>query len=54
VEFSWLKDIVLPKSSAEKISGGLVDVGVFKEGSCFKLVTQDDIQYTFCSDELEE
>lgn len=43
IEFNLLKEIVLPKKPGEKISGGLIDMGNFKEGSCFKLVTEDDI-----------
>lgn len=54
IDFKTLKELVKPFTPLDKEMGGLLDLGGFKEGHCFKLTTRDDIEYTFCCDNPED
>jgi len=44
----------LPKKKYEVEEGGVLDIGSYKEGYCFKLTSTTGIEWTFCCDTSEE
>jgi hypothetical protein len=40
--------------SSKGFSGGLEDLGNFKEGFCLKIISSDDDEWVVCTDNMEE
>jgi len=52
VDIKWLEKIVRDPKDPNKITGGVEDVGNFKEGFCFRIKTTTKAIWNFCADRL--
>lgn len=46
-----IKPIIVTKNG---VSGGLDDIGNFKEGYCWRVIQSDDVNWVMCSDALDD
>jgi hypothetical protein len=54
IELKWLEPINYDPTNPESISGGLEDVGNFKEGYCFRIKSQTKVIWNFCADSMDQ
>jgi hypothetical protein len=53
MQINWVKPYKLNDDTGE-YSGGLVDIGNFREGFCFKLYLRNDAVWALCASSFKE